>query len=267
MALPLVCIEAIIASDDLQIASEDILYRVVLKWAKTHYSVREERQEILGSRLSRYIRFPYMTCRRLKEILTSDDFTHPVKTALVLEALFFKAESQHRQRSLAAKQLDSHCHRFVERTYKHRPIKIKTVEFEVPRQQCIVYLDLTYKECAGLHPSGRLYSQAFHLGGQGFFLSAQCNIDQQSLFHCFGLFIGIQESGSASLTVEYEFSARSKPTEEFVGEYKGTYKFTGGKAVGYTNLFAKPWESFMSKACPYFINDVLHLRAKLSVCC
>ncbi|XLS50866.1 hypothetical protein HN51_011543, partial [Arachis hypogaea] len=55
------------------------------------------------------------------------------------------------------------------------------------------------------------------------------------------------------------------PTDEFVSKYKGNYTFTGGKAVGYRNLFAIPWTSFMADDCLYFINDVLHLRAELTI--
>ncbi|KAL1198118.1 BTB/POZ domain-containing protein [Cardamine amara subsp. amara] len=233
LALPLVGIEAMLASDDLQIACEDIIYEVVLKWTKTHYSVLEERQEILGSHLARYIRFPHMTCRRLKKILISDDFRPSVASKLVLEALFFKAD---RRSTLSSNEPASINHRFVERAYKHRPIKI--VEFEVPLSKCIVYLDLKRKECEDLYPSRQMYSQAFHLGGQGFFLSAHCNMDQLT---------------------------RSNPTEEFVSKYKGNYKLTRGKAAGDRSLFAIPWDSFIAKDCPYFINDVLHLRAELSI--
>ncbi|MED6125067.1 Boi protein [Stylosanthes scabra] len=263
MALPLAGIEAILSSDDLQVASEDAVYDFVLKWARNQYSKLEERREVLGARLARLIRFPYMTCRKLKKVLSCNDFDHEVASKLVVEALFFKAEAPHRQRSFAAEESASLNRRFVERAYKYRPVKV--VEFELPRQQCIVYLDLKREECANLFPSGRVYSQAFHLGGQGFFLSAHCNMDQQSSFHCFGLFLGMQEKGSVSFTVDYEFAARSKPTEEFVSKYKGNYTFTGGKAVGYRNLFAIPWTSFMAEDCHYFINGVLHLRAELTI--
>ena len=102
------------------------------------------------------------------------------------------------QRSLASEDKCSPFHRLVERAYRYRPIKV--VEFELPRQQCIVYLDLKREECLNLFPAGRVYSQAFHLGGQGFFLSAHCNMDQQSSFHCFGLFLGMQEKGSVTST-------------------------------------------------------------------
>ncbi|KAI3731862.1 hypothetical protein L1987_63054 [Smallanthus sonchifolius] len=74
-----------------------------------------------------------------------------------------------------------------------------------------------------------------------------------------------EEKGSVSFPVDYEFAARSKPGEEFVSKYKGTYIFTGGKAVGYRNLFAIPWTSFVGEDSVYFINGVLHLRAELTI--
>lgn len=255
-------IEAILSSDELQVASEDVVYDFVLKWVRTQYPKVEERREVLGTQLARLIRFPFMTCRKLKKVLTCNDFDQNVASKLVLEALFFKAEAPHRQRILAAES-GSYSRLFVERAYKYRPVKV--VEFELPRQQCVVYLDLKREECGNLFPSGRVYSQAFHLGGQGFFLSAHCNMDQQSSFHCFGLFLGMQEKGSTSFAIDYEFSARSRPTEEFVSKYKGNYVFTGGKAVGYRNLFAIPWTTFMAEDSLYFINGILHLRAELTI--
>ncbi|TYJ21102.1 hypothetical protein E1A91_A08G041500v1 [Gossypium mustelinum] len=263
MALPLAGIQAILASDDLQIASEDAVYDFVLKWARAQYPELEDRREVLGSHLAQYIRFPYMTCRKLKKVLTCNDFDQDVASKLVLEALFYKADAPYRQRSLAAEESATSNRRFIERAYKYRPVKV--VEFELPHQQCVVYLDLKREECVNLFPSGRVYSQAFHLGGQGFFLSAHCNMDQQSSFHCLGLFLGMQEKGSASFAVDYEFAARLKPTEEFVCKYKGNYTFTGGKAVGYRNLFAVPWTSFVAEDSIYFINGILHLRAELTI--
>ncbi|CAN1743721.1 BTB/POZ domain-containing protein POB1 [Linum perenne] len=261
--LPLAGIEAVLSSDDLQVASEDAVYDFVLKWARTHYPRLEERREVLATRFVQLIRFPFMSSRKLKKVLTCNDFDREIASKVVLDALFFKNETPHRRRALAAEEASSTCRRFVERSYKYRPVKV--MEFEVPRQQCLVYLDLKRDECKQLHPSGRVYSQAFHLGGQGFFLSAHCNIDQQGSFHCFGLFLGMQEKGSLSFAVDYEFAARTKPAEEFVSKYKGNYTFTGGKAVGYRNLFAVPWATFIAEDSPFFINNILHLRAELTM--
>ncbi|KAI4372624.1 hypothetical protein MLD38_010831 [Melastoma candidum] len=261
--LPLAGIEAVLSSDDLQIASEDAVYDLVLKWARIHYPKLEDRRGILSSQLEYLIRFPYMSCRKLKKVLSCSDFDPEVSSKVVLEAFFFKAEVPYCQKSLAAEEASGAHRRFLERAYKYRPVKV--VEFEAPHRQCIVYLDLKREECAHLFPSGRVYSQAFHLGGQGFFLSAHCNMDQQSSFHCFGLFLGMQEKGSVSFVVEYEFAARSKPSEDYTSKYKGNYTFTGGKAVGYRNLFGIPWTVFVADESPFFINGVLHLRAELTI--
>lgn len=263
MNLPLAGIEAVLSSDDLQVASEDAVYDFALKWARAHYPKLEERREILGSRLCKLIRFPYMTCRKLRKVMTCNDLDPKLSSKLVMEALFFKSEPPYRQKALLAEESSTSPHRYTERAYKYRPVKV--IEFELPRQQCIVYFDLKKEECQNLFPSGRVYSQAFHLGGQGFFLSAHCNMDQQSSFHCFGLFLGMQEKGLASFSVDYEFSARQKPEEEFVVKYKGNYKFTGGKAVGYRNLFGTPWPSFLADDSQFFINGALHIRAELTI--
>ncbi|XP_062146218.1 BTB/POZ domain-containing protein POB1-like isoform X3 [Alnus glutinosa] len=261
--LPLAGIEAVLSSDDLQVGSEDSIYDFVVKWARIHYPKLEDRKEIFGSRLCHLIRFPYMTCRKLKKVLICNDFDTELASKVVLGALLFKAEAPYRQRSLAAEDSSATCHRFVERVYKSRPVKV--LEFELPCQQCIVYLDLKREECARQFPAGRLCSHVFYLRGQGFILSAHCNMDQQSSFHCFGLFLGMQGKRSVSFAVDYEFSARSKPTEEFVSKYKGNYTFTGGKAVGYRNLFGMTWTEFMADDSLYFINGVVHLRAELTI--
>ena len=88
MNLPLAGIEAILASDDLQVASEDAVYDFVLKWARAHYPKLEERPETVGPRLSRYIRFPYTTCRKLRKVLNCSVFGHELASQFVLLAPF-----------------------------------------------------------------------------------------------------------------------------------------------------------------------------------
>ncbi|KAH7293276.1 hypothetical protein KP509_28G019000 [Ceratopteris richardii] len=259
--LPLSGIEALLSSDDLQVPSEDNVFEFVLKWAKSHYPKADERKEILSTRLIHLVRFPMMSARKLKKVLASPELDHTIVSSIVLEALFYKAESSHKQRQLAMEETRSR--KYTERSYKYRPVKF--LEFESPHRQCIVYLDLKREECAALFPQGRVYSQAFHLGGQGFFLSAHCNMDQHSAFHCFGLFLGMQEKGSVSSSVDYEFGCRHKPNKDFTVKYKGTYRFTGGKAVGFRNLFSLPWSCFIAEDSPYFINNMLHLRAELII--
>ncbi|WKA00456.1 hypothetical protein VitviT2T_018808 [Vitis vinifera] len=161
MALPLVKIEAVLSSDDLQVASEDAVYDFVSKWAWAQYPKLEERHEILGTRLGCFIQFSYVTCRKLKKVLTCNDFDQDLTSKAVLEAPFFKADAPHRQRGLAAEDTALIYHCFVERAYKYRSVKV--VEFEFPRQPCIVYLDLKQGECINLFPSlALIFRTHFH---------------------------------------------------------------------------------------------------------
>ncbi|GJX39417.1 BTB/POZ domain-containing protein POB1-like protein [Tanacetum coccineum] len=71
--LPLARVEAILASDDLEVASEDAVYDFDLKWSRIQYPKIEERREILATRLAQFIRLPYMTCRKLRKVMAYND--------------------------------------------------------------------------------------------------------------------------------------------------------------------------------------------------
>lgn len=80
-----------------------------------------------------------------------------------------------------------------------------------------------------------------------------------------GMCLVFQEKGSVSFAVDYEFAARMKPTWEFMPKSKGSYIFTGGKAVGYRNLFGMQWQDFIAEDSPYFRDNIVHLRAELTI--
>lgn len=132
------------------------------------------------------IRFPFMTCKKLKNVLQCNEPDQEFSSQEVLEALFFKAETPHRQRALALDDVSSD-HKYMERTYNYQSIKV--MEFEAPYPQCVLYPELKKQECTNLYPSGPVYSQAFHFGDHRIFVSVHYNMDQQSTFHYFGLFL------------------------------------------------------------------------------
>lgn len=74
LGLPLAGVESIIASDDLRVNSEDEVYSFVLKWAYSQYPTSRTRREIIATRLVKFIRFPYMTCTTLTQVLNCKDF-------------------------------------------------------------------------------------------------------------------------------------------------------------------------------------------------
>ncbi|PHU00835.1 BTB/POZ domain-containing protein POB1 [Capsicum chinense] len=99
--LPLAGIEAILSSDDLQVASEDAVYDFFLKWTRAHYPLIDECREILSSKLGRCIRFYFIICQKLQKVLTCNDFEHEFASKLVVEALFYKDEVPHCQQTQA----------------------------------------------------------------------------------------------------------------------------------------------------------------------
>ncbi|XP_057451950.1 BTB/POZ domain-containing protein At2g46260-like [Lotus japonicus] len=247
MALSLSAIEAILASDGLQVSSEDGVYDFALNWARQKYDSLKERREVLATRLACLIRFPYMTCQKLEDVLTCNDFEHESASKLVLEALSSKAEAPHCQRPLAAEESISLNRRFRARAYKQ-----------------LFYMHLEWKDCVSLFPSGHVDSEPFDFGGQMFFLSAQCNMDNNGS-HCFALSLGMKESCSGSIDVDYEFTARLKKTKEFISLHKSNCTFNGGTHIGCKNLFDVPWTFFIEENSIFFVNGSLHLAAELTI--
>ncbi|KAL8268645.1 hypothetical protein R6Q59_002443 [Mikania micrantha] len=123
ISLPFAGVEAILASDDLQVLSEDFVYVFVLKWAKTHFPNLSDRRAIIATRLAKYIRYPFMSRRMLKQVLTSNNFDNKFAQKVVTEAISFKAEVPH---TTYIKDKNSVLNRwFVERAYEYRPIKVR----------------------------------------------------------------------------------------------------------------------------------------------
>jgi hypothetical protein len=127
-------------------------------------------------------------------------------------------------------------------------------------------MDLKREECSRLILSGGRYSLPFNLAGQLFHLLAKCEMDQQSNYYSFGLWLGIFEKSNnpKSLTVDIEFAARTRLSGKFVSKVEWKHTFTDGQMYGRTDLFAVPWSTFIADDS-LFIDDVLHLRADLTV--
>lgn len=139
--------------------------------------------DLRSTYLFHLIWFPYMTFRKLKEVIKCNDFDEELASKHVFKALFYKAESPYKQRSIAAQA--ENANRYVERAYNYKTIK--ALAFETPHQHCVIYLELKRDECASLFPASQIYSQACNLVGQSVFLTARCTTDPQIASHCLGL--------------------------------------------------------------------------------
>ncbi|KAL8103133.1 hypothetical protein AgCh_027604 [Apium graveolens] len=118
-----------------------------------------------------------------------------------------------------------------------------------------IRLDLKREECAGLLPAGMIFSEPFHLGGQGFFLSANCNMDRRNQQRL-GLYLGMLEKGYASFAVYYEISFWSKEEGNYKAKQKkSSYTFTCGKSKGFSNLFDTTWAAFIADDSPPLLHQ------------
>ncbi|XP_047319630.1 BTB/POZ domain-containing protein POB1-like isoform X2 [Impatiens glandulifera] len=258
LKLPCAVIEVVLSCDDLEVDSEDDIYDFVLEWVNLHHPISDERRSILTTKLSEHVRFPFMSCKKLREVLSCGDFDSLVSSKLVLGALLFKVDPSYRHHALTTGIP------IVGRDYKYIPITV--VEFQSPREQVTVYFNLKREDCTRRFPLHRIYSQSFDLAGQSFFLSAHWTHNDAHDFRSFGLFLGMHDDKSLSyVSVDYQFFAKIKPSEEFTIRYGGSYNFSGGKTVGCINMSGLPWTLFLDEESNFFINDVLHLRVDLVV--
>ncbi|ERM97785.1 hypothetical protein AMTR_s00116p00111830 [Amborella trichopoda] len=192
ISLSLLAIEQLLLSEKLLLQSEDEVFNFELKWARAKYPKLQERCEILGSKIIRLIRFPYMTNHMLKEILKCEDLECGLISKVVLDAFLFKAEAPEKKRALMA-----------ERMCKYHPVKV--VELETPHNECIVLFNLRCDECASLFPKRRIYSNRFHLSDKKFYVCARCLKDQETSSHSFFLNLGIEGIDSGSVKVKFNF--------------------------------------------------------------
>uniref|UniRef100_A0ACD5WDE4 Uncharacterized protein n=2 Tax=Avena sativa TaxID=4498 RepID=A0ACD5WDE4_AVESA len=267
MNISLAGIEAIFSSTDMEVESEGHVYRFLLKWARARYLEPEERHEILSCRLLPLVRFSHMRCTTLKEILacTDNDIDHGKVHKRIAEALVFK-DYQTDTEGVLPEDLRA-CWQPAKRAYKTKPVKV--VMFDPPCRQAIVYLGIEREECSRLFPSGEIYSQSFFLAGHEFRLAATCEMNEagDSDMYSFGLYIELcsMPECSESVTIDFEFGAKKKPSGKFVSQSNNVLVFSEGELMlGCEDIFGTPWWAFIADD-NLFIDGVLNLRADLSV--
>lgn len=261
MNFSLAAIEAIFSSTDIHVRCEEQVFHFLLRWARTRYLESEERREILNSRLLPLVRFSHMAGTSLQWILTltDTDIDHEEVTKRITEVLLRKGYPAQLEGALAAD---------AERAYTMKPMKV--VAFDQPCRQVIVYWDLTRQECSRLPRSGRklsgeIFSYPFNLAGQKFCLVALTGMDEQNKLQRIGLvWIHREPKGSTCITVDYEFAVRTELTGKFVSQFDRKHTITydparEGKGPSRTE------GSWFICDDRHFINDVLHLRADITV--
>ncbi|XP_048551738.1 BTB/POZ domain-containing protein POB1-like [Triticum urartu] len=260
LEMPLSGIKAIFSSNNLKVFSEDLVLAFLLKWALANYPETVERRRILINHLLPMVRFNQMSCGKLRWLLSCSHLDARHSAYIVASALLYKYSSPHRVLPAIS---DIHCS-FLERTYKHKPVK--TIELERPHNRCIAYMDLKSEECSNLSPSRSIRSQAFDFAGHSFFLIVQRTVNAQLGIHCFGLYLAVEKGVSVPITIEFKFAARTKAVGDFVSNFRHIKTFTSeSNQLGSRDLFNMSWGQVFSEASQFLLDDMLYLRAELTV--
>ncbi|KAK1263300.1 BTB/POZ domain-containing protein POB1 [Acorus gramineus] len=249
--LSLSSLEVVLCEDELNLMEDDA-YVIVLKWARARYPRMDDRREFLNSNLARFVRMRYMTHKKLREVPECEDLDHDTASKLVLDALFFKVENPPLPaRALTSEELIGH------------PVRV--LEFRRPNKKANVYLELKRSDCQKLSVNGTITSQAFYVHGQVFrIISQRYSEEMQS----FGVLLECVHNGTPTMIkVDYEFWVKERSTMTYVNKFKTSYDFTSIDRLGRgnKNLCGMSWASFIEKDSPYFNNDVLHLKAHISI--
>ncbi|KAL8172515.1 hypothetical protein V2J09_024319 [Rumex salicifolius] len=235
----------------IEVVSEDEVFDFILKWGRSFYPDLEERKQIFTNRLMGFICFPIMSCSKLKEVLSCPDFEHEQVSKLVMEALFSKVDLPwlrqiHVSKNLAIPQ---DC----------------GLSGRVHSPYCVVSFDIKKEELESLSPSRFIDSQTFSLGGTALYLRAKRWAEEQqqhlALFMCKEL-AGTRET----CTLDYDFEVMNKPSKEFHNKFKANDVTLDGKTGrGCGNLLGITWAELMKDNHDYFINNILHLRAHVTL--
>ncbi|KAK1271771.1 BTB/POZ domain-containing protein POB1 [Acorus gramineus] len=257
MNLSMAGLEVILSSDDILPNSEDEICDFLIDWARHNYLKLMERRVALSSLLTRFVRFPYLSCTRMRELLVCKDVDKAALLECITDSLLFKEENLLRKHELTS--TDSKQKQFMQRSYKWRPVKV--VESESPRRHSVVYFDIARSECAGLFPSGKIETQFFTVGKHMFYIAVCCVENSESLSQSFVVQLFSESSEEISVTSRY--AVRKNPRESFVRVLKKNYTFNSPQGCRYGEAILSPWSTFIADNSPYFIKGMLHLRAEI----
>ncbi|KAK1264984.1 BTB/POZ domain-containing protein POB1 [Acorus gramineus] len=216
--MPVTVMETVLCSDNVRVSSEDCVYDIALKWARKQYPRLEDRRAFLGSCITRLVRFPYLRCAKLREVLACEDLDHDFAKDVVGEALFFKVDP----------------------------------------------FNITIEACEKLRVRDKISSKLFYLGKRSFFLIAERCKSNPGPSDSFGLFLCSNDRFSEVIIVDFMFAVKKKPEMNFLNLHGMVASFKKNEGFGTDRLICMLWNNFTANDSPYFIDGVLHLKAKLS---
>ncbi|XP_072996785.1 BTB/POZ domain-containing protein At2g46260-like [Typha latifolia] len=243
MSLPLAAVTEILKSDDLEVRSEDDVYKFTLEWALRNYRTKQQRHKVMESELGSLIRFHYMSNDMLVHCNTNYDefFSMQFIREILRTAINDKQKVPERH--------------FVERAYKHKPLMVS--EVLEPRRSCTIWLTFTKDECLRLVRSSPVRSMDFDFHDGRFFIQVAAARDGRFLL---SLEVVCLPSHDYFLCTA---ASKAKGDGEYVGIHSWEFGLRTQDSGLYQDLFGTPLSEFLRDDSSYFNDGKLHLQVKI----
>ena len=159
LELPLVGLQTLLASDELNVRDELTAFSAMLEWVRHHEDDLDSRRRAAQT-LAEYVRFPLMTGDDLEEVvLKAEEMESAGCAQLVKEAAWFRSYSLVRRLRLMNETGPVH-RRFWQRKWNRNSVGY-------------VYFDIHLERFQSLAVTSTVESATFGIGGKRFYLSAR----------------------------------------------------------------------------------------------
>lgn len=252
--LPLVGVQTLLASDDLNVRDELTAFQAMLEWLRHHCEDTDERKRA-AKRLAEHVRFPLMTGDDLEDVvLKAPEMQTEECQALVREAAWFRAYSLVRRLRLMNESAALH-RRFWQRRWNRNSVGH-------------VYFDIHLERFQALAVAATVESATFGIGGKRFYLSARHGRRDDGT-ETLDIHLHLENSHSVQpeIQVSFIFYAKRWPEGQFDYLRDRVTKGFGRNASnwGYSNILGRPWSEVVQDDSKYFKNGVMSVFAEVQI--
>lgn len=252
--LPLVGLQTLLSSDDLNVRDELTAFHAMLEWLRHHHEDMEDRKRT-AIKLAENVRFPLMTGDDLEEVvLKAPEIDTPECQALVREAAWFRAYSLVRRLRLMNETATIH-RRFWQRRWNRNSVGH-------------VYFDIHLERFQQLAVAATVESATFGIGGKRFYLSARHGRRDDGT-ETLDIHLHLENSHSVQpeIQVSFIFYAKRWPEGQFDYLRDRVTKGFGRNASnwGYSNILGRPWVEVVQDDSKYFNNGVMSVFAEVQI--
>eukprot|EP00897_Mesotaenium_endlicherianum_P010502 jgi/Mesen1/9480/ME000063S08933 len=252
LELPLVGVQTLLASDELNVRDEHTAFAAMLEWLRRHFDDLDTRRRA-AARLAEHVRFPLMTGDDLEDVvLKAPEMEGPECGALVKEAAWFRSYSLVRRLRLMN---DAPHRRFWQRRWNRNSVGH-------------VYFDIHLDKFQTLAVSATVESATFGIGGKRFYLSARHGRrDDGTETLDIHLHLENNHSVQPEIQVSFIFYAKRWPEGQFDYLRDRVTKGFGRNASnwGYSNILGRPWSEVVQDNSRYFNNGVMSVFAEVQI--